>query len=148
MLDTNHSMNAVIMGCGRMGAWLAVELSERGYRVCILDMNEENFRRLPVSFRAAKDNGESHVAVVGDGTQQEDLILAGIEQADVFIATMERDPPNLLAAQIAQHIFRVPRVVCRMNDLERQEVYEQLGLRVVNVTLLLGERLLDVSGEL
>ena len=140
-------MNVVIMGCGRVGAWLAIELSKHGHGVCILDRNEENFRRLPPELRTAGENGENDIAVVGDGTQQEDLIRAGIEQADIFIATMERDPPNLLAAQIAQHIFQVPRVVCRMNDLERQEVYEGLGLRVINATRLLGEDLLDAIQE-
>ena len=136
-------MRVVILGCGRVGAWLATELHNQGHQICIMDQDEENFRRLPVELRA----GGEGIAVLGDGTQEEDLVRAGIEETDVFVATLPQDTPNLLAAQIAQQIFRVPRVLCRLNDGERQEVYQRLGLQVVNVTQLVGEALMQCFGE-
>ena len=129
------------MGCGRVGAWLATELCAQGHQVRVLDPDEGNFRRLPVELRAGGEEEEDGIAVLGDGTLPEDLLRAGIEEADIFVATSQLDTPNLLAAQIAQHIYRVPRVVCRLNDGERQEVYESLGLHVVNATQLVAEAL-------
>ena len=140
-------MRVVIMGCGRVGAWLAAELYHGGHQVCILDPDEENFRRLPPELRDSGENGGQGIAVVGDGTQQEDLVRAGIEDADVFVATLQRDTPNLLAAQMAQHLYNVSRVVCRLNDDERQEMYEDLGLHVVNATRLVAEAMLHALQE-
>ena len=131
------------MGCGRVGAWLAIELHNQGHQICIMDQDEENFRRLPVELRT----GGEGIAVLGDGTQEEDLVRAGIEEADVFVATLPQDTPNLLAAQIAQQIFHVHRVLCRLNDGGRQEVYQALGLQVVNATQLVGEALMRCLGE-
>ena len=134
-------MKVVILGCARVGAWLAAELHSQGHQVRILDEDEENFRRLPAELRTGE--GGEGIAVLGDGTQEEDLIRAGIEGADVFVATLPQDTPNLMAAQIAQHVFHVPRVVCRLNDGERQEIYQGLGLHVVNATQLVGEALMS-----
>jgi trk system potassium uptake protein TrkA len=140
-------VNIVIMGCGRVGAALAVELCHQGHRVRVLDPDEGNFRLLPQELRSGISDGGDGIAVRGDGTLPEDLVRAGIEDADIFVATSQLDTPNLLAAQVAQHIYHVPRVVCRLNDGERQEVYENLGLHVINATSLVSEALLNSLGE-
>ncbi|MSQ41181.1 MAG: TrkA family potassium uptake protein [Dehalococcoidia bacterium] len=140
-------MKVVILGCARVGAWLAAELHSQGHHVRILDEDEENFRRLPVELRTIGEDGGEGIAVLGDGTQEEDLIRAGIEGADVFVATLPQDTPNLMAAQIAQHVFHVPRVVCRLNDGERQGIYQGLGLHVINATQLVGEALMSSLRE-
>src|SRR5205814_6191867 len=68
--------------------------------------------------------------VVGDGTEAELLRRAGVEGADCFVAVTEGDNRNIMAAQIAQRVFNVRRVVCRIYDPIRQEVYQRLGLGV------------------
>ena len=140
-------MRVVILGCGRVGASLAAELSRRGHQVRILDSDEENFRRLPAELRNRGAEGGEGIEVLGDGTQEEDLVRAGIDQADVFVATLPQDTPNLLAAQIAQQIYHVPQVLCRLNDSERQEIYQALGLRVVNAIQPVVDALLSFVPE-
>jgi len=100
-------MKAVIMGCGRVGARLAGLLDTDGHSVTILDTDTYSFRRLPPTFKGD--------ALVGNGLDQEVLKRAGIEEADAFVATTQGDNRNIMAAQIAKHIFNVPKVPCARN---------------------------------
>jgi trk system potassium uptake protein TrkA len=129
-------MNVVIMGCGRVGAQLAAMLEEDGHKVAMLDMEPYSFRRLPANFQ-----GE---ALVGDGTDEDDLRRAGIEEADAFIAVTQGDNRNVMAAQIAKHVFDVPKVVCRIYDPLREELYNTLGLETISPTTLGAKVLHDV----
>jgi len=129
-------MNVVIMGCGRVGARLAAMLEEDGHKVAILDMEPYSFRRLPANFQ-----GE---ALVGDGTDEDDLRRAGIEEADAFIAVTQGDNRNVMAAQIAKHVFDVPKVVCRIYDPLREELYNTLGLETISPTTVGAKLLHDV----
>ncbi|MFQ5987629.1 MAG: potassium channel family protein [Dehalococcoidia bacterium] len=126
-------MNVVIMGCGRVGAQLAALLDEDGHKVAILDMEPYSFRRLPATFQGT--------ALVGDGTDEDSLKRAGIEEADAFVAVSQGDNRNVMAAQIAKHIFNVPKVVCRIYDPLREEMYHTLGLETISPTTV-GARLL------
>ncbi|TET40130.1 MAG: TrkA family potassium uptake protein [Dehalococcoidia bacterium] len=126
-------MNVVIMGCGRVGAQLAALLDEDGHKVAILDMEPYSFRRLPANFQGT--------ALVGDGTDEDSLKRAGIEEADAFVAVTQGDNRNVMAAQIAKHIFNVPKVVCRIYDPLREEMYHTLGLETISPTTV-GARLL------
>lgn len=119
-------MNVVIMGCGRVGARLAGMMIADGHRVTILDIEPYAFRRLPPDF-----NG---TAIVGNGIDIDTLRRAGIEQADAFAAVTQGDNRNVMAAQIAKHIFNVPKVVCRIYDPLREELYRTLGLETISPT--------------
>ena len=129
-------MNVVIMGCGRVGAQLAAMLEEDGHKVAMLDIEPYSFRRLPANFQ-----GE---ALVGDGTDEDDLRRAGIEEADAFIAVTQGDNRNVMAAQIAKHMFDVPKVVCRIYDPLREELYNNLGLETISPTTMGAKVLHDV----
>ena len=119
-------MKVVIMGSGRVGAQLAGMLDAEGNQVTVLDTDTYSFRRLPPDFKGA--------ALVGNGVDQESLKRAGIEEADVFVAVTQGDNRNVMAAQIAKHIFNVPRVICRIYDPLRQELYQMLGLEAISPT--------------
>lgn len=119
-------MRVVIMGCGRVGAELARLLSRDGHDVSIMDINPTAFQRLPADFRGRR--------VVGNGIDQDALRRAGIEGADAFVAVTQGDNRNIMSAQIAKHIFGVPRVVCRIYDPIREEIYHTLGLRTISPT--------------
>jgi trk system potassium uptake protein TrkA len=82
-------------------------------------------------------------ALVGDGTSDETLKKAGIERADAFIAVTQGDNRNILAAQIARHIFKVPKVVLRIYDPLRRELYNTLGLEAFSPTLIFAQLLKD-----
>lgn len=129
-------MNVVIMGCGRVGAQLAALLDEDGHKVTILDTEPYSFRRLPASFGGT--------ALVGDGTDEDSLKRAGIEEADSFVAVTQGDNRNVMAAQIAKHVFHVPKVVCRIYDPLRQELYHTLGLETISPTTVGAKLLRDV----
>ena len=129
-------MNIIILGCGRVGAQLAAMLDEEGHKVTIMDREPYSFRRLPANFQ-----GE---ALVGNGTDEDDLRRAGIEEADAFIAVTQGDNRNVMAAQIAKHVFDVPKVVCRIYDPLREELYNTLGLETISPTTLGAKVLHDV----
>lgn len=124
-------MKAVIMGCGRVGARLAGLLDADGHSVTILDTDTYSFRRLPPTFKGN--------ALVGNGLDQEVLKRSGIEEADAFVATTQGDNRNIMAAQIAKNIFNVPKVVSRIYDPLRQELYSTLGLETVSPTTIFAQ---------
>jgi len=118
----------VIMGCGRVGAQLAGLLDADGHEVTILDVDAYSFRRLPSDFKGT--------ALLGNGIDEAVLRRAGIEEADVFVALTQGDNRNVMAAQIAKHIFNVPRVICRIYDPLRQELYDTLGIEAFSPTTI------------
>ncbi len=128
-------MRIVIMGCSRVGAQIASLLEDEGHEITILDIDTYSFRRLPPDF-----NG---TALLGNGTDEEVLRRAGIEEADVFVAMTQGDNRNVMAAQIAKHIFNVPRVISRIYDPLRQELYDTLGIEAFSPTTIFAELVRD-----
>ncbi len=126
-------MKVVIMGCGRVGAQLAALLDSEGHQVTVLDVNSGSFRRLIPTFKGT--------ALLGDGTDEDSLRKAGIEEADAFVAVTQGDNRNVMAAQIAKHIFNVPKVICRIYDPLREELYQTLGLDAVSPTTVFAQLL-------
>ena len=132
-------MKAVIMGCGRVGARLAGLLDADGHSVTILDTDTYSFRRLPPTFKGN--------ALIGNGLDQEVLKRSGIEEADAFVATTQGDNRNIMAAQIAKNIFNVPKVVSRIYDPLRQELYSTLGLETISPTTIFAQILREKLGS-
>lgn len=126
-------MNIVIMGCGRVGARLADLLDAEGHSVTVLDTDSSSFRRLPPDFHGT--------ALIGNGLDQEALKKAGIERADAFVAATQGDNRNVMAAQIAKHIFNVPKVTCRIYDPLRRDLYQTLGLDAISPTTVCAQML-------
>ncbi len=124
-------MKVVIMGCGRVGARLAGLLDSDGHSVTILDTDTYSFRRLPPNFKGN--------ALVGNGLDQEVLKRSGIEDADAFVATTQGDNRNIMASQIAKNIFNVPKVVSRIYDPLRQELYSTMGLETISPTTIFAQ---------
>ena len=119
-------MRVVVMGCGRVGSTIAARLEREGNTVTVVDTDPYSFRRLPSDFK-----GET---MVGSGYDDHVLIAAGIRQADAFLALTQGDNRNLLAAQMAKHIFEVKTVVARVYDPFRGEIFANLGLRTFSPT--------------
>lgn len=113
-------MRLVVLGCGRVGSMLAALMAGEGHDVTIIDTNPSAFRRLPSGF--------SGNTVVGTGIDQECLRRAGVEQADGFVSVTNGDNRNIMAAQIARHVFQVPKVIARIYDPIRAEAYQELGI--------------------
>jgi trk system potassium uptake protein len=129
-------MRVIIMGCGRVGEQLARLMSEEGHDVAVIDYSEEALARLGSDFRGRR--------VRGVGFDREVLLRAGIESADGFAATSSSDNVNAVAARIARTLFHVPRVVARLFDPERAEVYKRLGLATISSTTWGAERIREL----
>ncbi|MBN9620072.1 MAG: TrkA family potassium uptake protein, partial [Actinobacteria bacterium] len=133
-------MHIVIMGCGRVGAALALQLSPLDHTVAVIDQDPLAFRRLGDDFPGRR--------VKGMGFDRETLIAAGIEQAAAFAAVSSGDNSNIIAARVARETFGVQRVVARIYDPKRAEVYERLGIPTVATVPWTSARLLKaVLGE-
>ena len=128
-------MKVIIMGCSRVGAQLAVMLDGEGHKVTVMDVEPYAFRFLPATF-----NG---TALGGSGLEEESLKKAGIEEADVFVSATQGDNRNVMACQIAKHIYHVPKVVSRIYDPIREEMYRNLGLDTVSPTKVVADLLRD-----
>ena len=116
-------MHIVIMGCGRVGSSLAIELDRLGHSVAVVDRDDDSFRRLGPSFQ-----GET---VTGVGFDRDTLQKAGIERAHAFAAVSSGDNSNILAARVARETYGVASVVARIYDPKRAEIYERLGIPTV-----------------
>ncbi len=117
-------MKVIIIGCGRVGARLAQTLSLKGCSVTVVDKDPTAFDRLGKSYQGR--------TVLGVGFDRDVLIEAGIEQADGLAAVMASDEANAVAARIAMRMFRVPRVVARIYEPRKAEIYHRLGIQTLS----------------
>jgi trk system potassium uptake protein TrkA len=113
----------VIMGCGRVGVTLAESLESYGHSVAVIDINPDSFRRLSADFEGQR--------VTGMGFDRDALTQAGVEDAYAFAAVSNGDNSNILSARVAREMFGVNKVVARIYDPKRAEVYQRLGITTV-----------------
>ena len=130
-------MHVVIMGCGRLGSTLARELDAEGHHVTVIDIDAAAFNWLEDDFRGT--------TIVGAGEDIAVQQAAGVQRADIFLALANGDNRNAMAVQVAKHIHRAPRVVARIYDPERADVYRQLGINVVNPTTILDQMVREAA---
>jgi trk system potassium uptake protein TrkA len=129
-------MKIIIMGCGRLGEQLSRLLVENGHAVSVIDYDPKALARLGSETKVKK--------VEGVGFDREVLIEAGIREADGFVATSASDNVNIIAARIARNIFYVPKVIARLYDPRRAEIYRRLGLITLSSTSWAAERIREL----
>ena len=132
-------MNIVIIGCGRVGAFLAGLLDGDGHAVTVVDVERSSFEHLPQSFKGN--------TLLGSGTDLDTLRQAGVENAEALFALTQGDNRNLMAAQIAKEIFGVRRVIAKVNDPIRARLYRTQGLTTISRTTILGTLLHALLAE-
>ncbi len=128
-------MHIIIVGCGRVGSELAKLLASEGHDVVVIDKSAASFERLGAAF-----NG---LTMPGNGFDLGLLKQAGIEKADAFCAVTNGDNTNLISAQVAKKIFKVPKVIARVYDPQRAHIYATLGLDIISGTILFAAMLRD-----
>jgi trk system potassium uptake protein TrkA len=126
----------IIMGCGRVGSQVSLLLVTHGHEVTVIDHDANALAKLGPDFKGK--------IVRGIGFDRNVLLEAGIETAEGFIAASSSDNANIVAARIARNIFRVPRVVARLYDPVRAEIYQRLGLTTISSTAWGAERIVEV----
>jgi trk system potassium uptake protein len=119
-------MKIIVIGCGGVGAGLAQTLSKRTHQVTVVDINPDAFERLGSSFKGR--------TILGIGFDRDTLVQAGIERADGLAAVTSSDETNVVTAQVARQIFRVPRVVASLYDIRQAEIYKRLGIQTIAPT--------------
>lgn len=129
-------MRIIVMGCGRVGEMVSQLMAKEGHDVVVIDKSAQALEHLGPNFKGRK--------VVGIGFDRDVLMEAGIEQADAFAATSASDNVNIIAARIARNVYQVPRVVARLFDPRRAEVYQHLGLQTISATDLGAERIREI----
>jgi trk/ktr system potassium uptake protein len=119
-------VRVIIVGCGRVGSELTIQLGKAGHDVTIVDKRPSAFDRLPPGFEAR--------TIVGLGFDRELLVEAGVKEADAFISVTNGDNSNIVSARVAREYFHVPKVIARIYDPRRAEIYERLNIPTVATT--------------
>jgi trk system potassium uptake protein TrkA len=119
-------MRVIIIGCGRLGGGLAQALALRGHTVAVVDRDPATFERLGPTFAGR--------TVAGHAFDRDTLVQAGIERTDALAAATASDDVNAVAARAARLFFRVPRVVARLYDPRKAEIYRRLGVQTIATT--------------
>ncbi len=132
-------MNVIIMGCGRLGSRIAAMLDSEGHQVTVLDTNESAFRRLPEGFKGKR--------AVGNGMDAKTLERNGILEADAFFAVTQGDNRNYFASQMAREVYSVKRVLCRIYDPVREEIFRDLGLETFSPTSIGAGIMVDMLNQ-
>lgn len=121
-------MNILIIGCGKVGAGLANSLYKKGHDVAVVDNHKDNFSRL--------EDGFTGFAVPGVPIDIDTLQKAGIEGCDFVAAVTDDDNTNVMVSQVAKEFFNVPKVLTRIYDPRRKDVFTQFGLHTISPTAL------------
>jgi trk system potassium uptake protein len=129
-------MKIIIMGCGRVGLQVSHLLIRQGHEVTVIDHDANALARLGADFKGK--------VVRGIGFDRNILLEAGVETAEGFVAASSSDNANIVAARTARTIFHVPRVVARLYDPVRAEVYQRLGLTTISSTSWGAEKIVEV----
>ncbi len=129
-------MKAIVIGCGRLGSAIAMELYSKGNDVTVIDKNSESFSLLGSEF-----NGN---LIVGVGFDKAVLEEAGIQFQDAVICTTDSDKINVLAGKIAKDIYLVPLVLARLYDPTRVKVVESLGIKTLSTTSYGVDRVIEL----
>ena len=117
-------MKIIIIGCGRVGSGLALSLSHRGHTVTVIDKDPLALEGLSSAFQGRIMHGSAF--------DRDVLLTAEIELADGLAAVTGNDEVNFVSARLAKQIFHVPRVVARLYDPRKAEIYRRLGLQTIN----------------
>lgn len=119
-------MKIIVVGCGRLGSGLALELSQGGHDVTVIEQDEKRFSKLGHDFKGT--------TIVGVGFDKKTLEEAGIERADALVTATESDETNALTARIARNFYRVPQVIARLYDPGKAYIYSALGILTISTT--------------
>jgi trk system potassium uptake protein len=129
-------MKVIVIGCGRVGAWLAKTMSQRGHTVTVVDNDLNAFERLGPAFKGR--------TIKGFGFDRDVLIEAGIERCDALAAVTSSDEANVVTGRLAKMVFRVPKVAARIYEPRKAEIYRRLGLQTISPVALGAVRLAEL----
>lgn len=119
-------MKVIIVGCGKLGSGLALNLIRKGHKVTMIDSNPEAFELLGEKYTGEK--------IIGIGFDKGILEKAEITKADAIVACSKSDEANALIGRISKDVYKVPRVISRLYDPRKAEIYRTLGIQTISIT--------------
>ena len=119
-------MKVIIVGCGKLGSGIAKSLVRKGEDVSVIDSDPESFKLLGEDFKGT--------TITGLGFDRNILERAGIDRADAIISCTKSDEQNALIGRLARNVYRVPRVISRLYDPRRAEIYRSFGIQTISTT--------------
>lgn len=119
-------MKVIIVGCGKLGSGLAQNLIRKGHSVTVIDKDAEALKLLGHNF-----TGET---IVGVGFDRDVLEKAQIRKADAIVACSKSDETNAVIGRLARNVYKVPRVISRLYDPRKAEIYRTLGIQTISTT--------------
>lgn len=119
-------MKIIVIGLGRMGTGLSLNLIKKGHEVTVIDTDQDSFERLGNNFPGNK--------VLGFGFDRDVLNCAKVTMVDAVVACTESDEINAVIARVAKNIYHVPRVIARLYDSRKAEIYRRLGIQTISTT--------------
>ncbi|MDR1016572.1 MAG: TrkA family potassium uptake protein [Coriobacteriales bacterium] len=124
-------MYIVINGGGKIGEFLAAELLEQGNAVAVIEKNPKKAERLSLLLEKAV------LVINGDGCDSTVQAEAGVDNADVFVATTGADDVNLVSAEIATIIHSAKRCIARVNNPKNERIFNKIGVKAVSSTTVI-----------
>lgn len=122
----------IVVGCSRFGTNIATNLSLSGKDVVIIDVENNSFRKLSKSY--------SGFEIIGDATDIDVLINAGIKKATMLVAATNDDDVNIAVSLIAKKVFNVNKVISRLYDSEKEVAYKDTNISLIEpITLTINE---------
>ncbi len=131
-------MRILVLGCGTISTQLVPTLIREGHQVTVMDSDAAALDAL------SQSSGVE--TVLTTRSLVEELPLAKVLNTDIFFALTDDDNTNALAAQTAQKLFGVNRVLCQIEDPSLKDMYEKLGVGVLNPTVTMVDTVLRTIG--
>jgi trk system potassium uptake protein TrkA len=138
-MDAGRGLFIIVVGCGRLGSYLANQLSSAGAGVVVVDSEERAFESLSSEFGGFK--------IEGDATELAVLKQARIEKADVVIGATHDDNANMMIAQIARKVFQVRQAIARVQEPRRVDLCRALGIGSICPTAVAGDLALQTLAQ-
>ncbi len=117
-------MNIIVIGCGKIGSTLASELSDTGHNISVIDRSSAKLDILGSGFNGLKVRGVEY--------DNDVLKEAGIENADVVLAVTSDENINITVSLISKEIYKIPQIIARIVNPNRQYIYQTLGIKTIN----------------
>jgi trk/ktr system potassium uptake protein len=139
-MTSTRNLYTIVIGCGRLGSFLANGLSNEGHSVVVIDIDSNAFNMLTA-------DRFSGFRVEGDATELGVLKQAKIDKADVVIGATHDENVNIMVAQIARNTFNVPKVLVRILDPNKESFCRRIGIKCVCTTSIAAEKMIGSLKE-
>jgi trk system potassium uptake protein TrkA len=139
-MASEKNLYMIVIGCGRLGSFLANRLSSEGNSIVVIDIDAGAFSALaPDKF--------SGFTIEGDATELATLNQAKIDKADVVIGATHDENVNIMAAHIAKNKFKVPKVLIRIIDPDKESFCRAIGVECICTTTITAEKIIEGLNE-